>query len=259
MRAGVKQSTWGSVRNWESPHSTVAGECSDSAEEQNPQVRVINRDLTWKSKQWQRKEVLKACIGSGYCGSFLHRMGTPQESPEDLPASTFCLISCSLLSFSLLCVQTKVIQETVNQRFNGPLLFPLGRRKLTYTNHVCTHLDLLQGWHLNGRDSPGDSPACLVGLFLERLLQCMGPDCILLVWIYQWSYTTEVHTMSPLVWPSLSLTLCAQFNKNISHCETFWRARVNGMMMYWTTDSVSWSLNISEILSAFWPFPEKKY
>lgn len=45
MGAGVKQSTWGSVKTWESPHSIVAGECCDSAEEQNPQVRVINRDL----------------------------------------------------------------------------------------------------------------------------------------------------------------------------------------------------------------------
>lgn len=148
------------------------------------------------------------------------------------------------LSFSVLHVQTKVIQETVNQRFNGPLLSHLGRRKLTYTNHVHTHLDLLQGWHLNGREPPGDSPACQMGLCLERLLQCMGPDCILLVWIYQWSYTTEVDTMFWFAWLSLSLTLCAKFNKNISHCETFRRARVNGMMMYWTTDSVSWSLNI---------------
>lgn len=99
MRGGVKQSTWGSVRTWESPHSTVAGECCDSAEEQNPQVSVINSNLTWKSKQWQRKVGLKVCVGSGYHGSFLHRMGTPPESLEDLLASTFCLISCSLLSF----------------------------------------------------------------------------------------------------------------------------------------------------------------
>lgn len=99
MRSGVKETTWGSVMTWESPHSTVAGKCCNSAEEQNTQVRVLNWYLSWKSKQWQRNEGLKVCMGSRYCGSFLHRMGSPPEWLEDLLASTFCLISCSLPSF----------------------------------------------------------------------------------------------------------------------------------------------------------------
>jgi len=67
------------------------GKWCDSAEKQNLQVRVINRDLTWKSKQRQKKGGLEACMGSGYCESFLHRMGTGPERLEDLLASAFCL------------------------------------------------------------------------------------------------------------------------------------------------------------------------
>lgn len=36
MRAGLKQSTWGSVVTWESLLSAVIGKCCDSAEQKNP-------------------------------------------------------------------------------------------------------------------------------------------------------------------------------------------------------------------------------
>lgn len=57
MRAGLKQSTWGSVVTWESLLSTVIGKCCDSAEQKNPQVRVLNSNLKWKrgavtAKRW---------------------------------------------------------------------------------------------------------------------------------------------------------------------------------------------------------------
>lgn len=91
-RAGVEQSTWDSLRIWENPLSTVAGESCDSAEEQNPPVRVINRDLSWKSKQWQRKGGWRLAWEVGIVATLF------PEWLEDLFASIYCLVSCSLLS-----------------------------------------------------------------------------------------------------------------------------------------------------------------
>lgn len=130
MTAGVKESSWGSVRTWESPHLTVAGKCHDSAEEQNPQVRVISRDLTWKSKQWQRKGGLKACVGNGCCKSFLHRMGTPPEWLEDLLASTFCPVSYYSLSFlfPFACANTGHLRDC-EPNISWIFIIPFGKKK----------------------------------------------------------------------------------------------------------------------------------
>lgn len=119
MTAAVKQSTWGSVRTWEGPHSTVARVCCDSAEEQNHQVSVINRDLNWKSKAVTEKRGAEGLHGKWVLWEL---------SPQNGDCSRIAA-RCACFYFLPYFLQTKVIQETVNQRFNGPLISHLGIRR----------------------------------------------------------------------------------------------------------------------------------
>lgn len=62
-RAGVKQSTWGSVMTLESLHSTAGRKWWDSAEKQNPQVRVLKE--AWDGRRSCAREFrVTACMES---------------------------------------------------------------------------------------------------------------------------------------------------------------------------------------------------
>lgn len=100
--------------------------------EQNPQVRVINRDLPWKSKQWWRKGGWRFVCDMDLVGTSSTEWRCFQNGWKTyllLFIALFFVVYC--LPFSFFLVQTKAIQDkisnvnkifNVNKRFNVPLL-----------------------------------------------------------------------------------------------------------------------------------------